>query len=138
MRWSKYYGHLSMGKSQIWEIHFWHFKINLRPNFDHFYWTRFKLVVGNSSSRTASYSSKRIAQETKKKIASFYFSKDDLLSPKIQPFQWDAIGWCDIVSNDNSITDFFLKNGVIQASISVYFRLFNMSQLKFKIKLIKA
>ena len=33
---------------------------------------------------------------------------------------------------------FFLKNGPIPATFSVYFRLFTMSQLKFKFKLIKA
>ena len=33
---------------------------------------------------------------------------------------------------------YLFKNGPIQASFSVYFRLFNMSQFKFKFKLIKA
>ena len=36
------------------------------------------------------------------------------------------------------IETFFLKNGPIPASFSVYFRLFNMLQFKFKFKLKKA
>ena len=32
----------------------------------------------------------------------------------------------------------FFKNGLITSSFSVYFRLFNLSQFKFKFKLIKA
>ena len=80
---------------------------------------------------------KGLFRKRRRRSLLFIFQKMIYWAPKSNPFNETPLGDVTLCQMTTQLPTFFLKNGVIQASISVYFRLFNMSQLKFKIKLIK-